>query len=291
MTTPTPDLSALTLAHGGHDTPAEGLCLLEAVAWFRGIPHTDYPPCVSPILGAFGRSLNDRLADGPRQALVPFIPRMPGTAGDGLDVARLDVMTRWMLDSWAARWLDVAGLPDHAAKLRGLTVPSWPAAAAAGGATDAADAAAAGAADAAAAAAAAAAADADAAAAAGAAAAAAAATAADAAADAAGAADATAAATADAAGAAADAADAAAAAAATAGAYDLAYQLREVVYQCRYVGYRCARVVAFRAVAGITAYGPAHDAATLALAPLVAEFQAAGVELLDAMISPAASGA
>jgi hypothetical protein len=224
MTAPAFDLDTLTLLAGAHNNPAQGVCLLEAVAWFRGIPHTDHPACVSPVLGAYGRALNDRLPDDARQALVPFIPRMPGTAGDGLDPARLNVITRWLLTDYAPRWLDLAGLEADAARLRLLTPPGWPAAA-----DDAADAAAHAAVDAA----------------------------------------------------------AVAHAAATAAAVDAAaWKLRELGWKCRNIGYRCARVIALRAVQDIRGYDAARVAAEVALAPHVAEFQAAGVALLDAMIAP-----
>src|SRR5258708_29842348 len=73
-------LETLTLAHGRHENRDDGLCLMEAVAWFAGKPHSDRPPCVSPVLGAYGRTLNDILPDIPRQELKQFIPRLPGTA-------------------------------------------------------------------------------------------------------------------------------------------------------------------------------------------------------------------
>src|SRR5258708_11619244 len=77
------NLETLTLAHGSHENRDAGLCLMEAVAWFAGRPHSDKPPCVSPVLGAYGRSLNDVLPDIPRQELKQFIPQLPGTAGGG----------------------------------------------------------------------------------------------------------------------------------------------------------------------------------------------------------------
>jgi hypothetical protein len=136
MTT-TPDLDTLYLDKGSHSSRQKGVCLLEAVAWLAGREHTDHPPCVSPVLGAFGRSFNDYLPDDQRQLLRPFIPRMIGTAGDGKDAARLDIITAWMVHEYAPHWLYLAGLPEPADKLRSLVVPRWPAAAA-----DAADAAA-----------------------------------------------------------------------------------------------------------------------------------------------------
>src|SRR5258708_9476228 len=76
-------LDTLILARGAHKDRDQGTCLLEAVAWFAGRSHSDHPPCVSPVLGAYGRSLNDVLPDIPRQELKQFIPQLPGTAADG----------------------------------------------------------------------------------------------------------------------------------------------------------------------------------------------------------------
>ena len=91
MNTPTIDaekLTGITLAKGGHANPAAGLCLMEAVAYVRGIRHTDRPGCVAPVLGDMGRGLNDVLPDDLRQELIPLIPDLPGTAGDGHDEQR-----------------------------------------------------------------------------------------------------------------------------------------------------------------------------------------------------------
>lgn len=56
----------LNLDKGAHSTRDEGVCLMEAVAFVAGEPHTDHPVCASPVLGAFGRSLNDVLSDETR---------------------------------------------------------------------------------------------------------------------------------------------------------------------------------------------------------------------------------
>ena len=114
------NLDTLTLAKGAHDTRADGVCLLEAVAWFAGQEHTDYPPCVSPVLAAFGRTWNDALDDTTRQTLRPFIPLLPGTADDGLDLARSYLALDWLVRTYTPAFLDAAGLTGRAAGLRGL---------------------------------------------------------------------------------------------------------------------------------------------------------------------------
>ena len=114
------NLDTLHLDEGAHDNPAEGLCLMEAVAFVAGQPHTDHPPCVSEVLGMFGRALNDRLGDDRRQLLKPLIPLLPGTAGDGLDEARGYLALDWLVRTYTPAWLDLAGLTVEAAELRTL---------------------------------------------------------------------------------------------------------------------------------------------------------------------------
>lgn len=89
----------------GHDDPDQGVCLLELAAVFAGQPFSDTPPCVSPVLGAFGRRLNDALPDDKRQALKPLIPSLVDTAGDGLDEARSYLALDWLIRTYLPTWL------------------------------------------------------------------------------------------------------------------------------------------------------------------------------------------
>jgi hypothetical protein len=114
------DLGTLTLARGSHRARSEGVCLLEAVAWFAGEEHTAHPACVSPVLAAFGRSLNDILPAAERQELVPLIPLLPGTARDGHDETRGYLALDWLIRTYTPAWLDLAGLTGEAQALRDL---------------------------------------------------------------------------------------------------------------------------------------------------------------------------
>ncbi len=114
-------LAGITLAKGGHASPQSGLCLMEALAFVRGIPHTDHPPCVSPLLGEMGRSLNDVLPHDLRQDLVPVIPDLPNTVGDGMDETRSYMALDWLIRTWLPTWLDlVPSCREDAAKIREL---------------------------------------------------------------------------------------------------------------------------------------------------------------------------
>ena len=56
-------LDLLTLAHGSHNDPHDGVCFNEALAYLAGEWHSDAPLCVSPVIRRFTMRLNDRLDD------------------------------------------------------------------------------------------------------------------------------------------------------------------------------------------------------------------------------------
>jgi hypothetical protein len=108
------DLSRLRLAKSSHQ-PADlsdeqiaangdAACLLEAVAYVAGEKWTDEPQCVSPVLGVFGRNLNDILPDDRRQELVPLIPKLLGTR-DEQDEARSYLALDWLIRVYTPTWL------------------------------------------------------------------------------------------------------------------------------------------------------------------------------------------
>ena len=114
-------LAGIVLNSGSHTSPDQGMCLLEAVAYIAGEPHSAHPRCVSPILGGFGRRLNDVLPAGLRQQLIPLIPDLPGTADDGHDVTRGYMALDWLVRTWLPAWLDlVPTCRDDAVRLREL---------------------------------------------------------------------------------------------------------------------------------------------------------------------------
>jgi len=118
-------LPQMHLSSGGHDKPLDfgappEACLFEATAWLVGDDWTDRPRCVSPVLGDFGRSLNDRLDDGLRQRLLPFAEWVVNTAGDGLDETRGYMALDWLIRTYTPAWLDLANLSEEAAALRSL---------------------------------------------------------------------------------------------------------------------------------------------------------------------------
>ena len=127
MASDTPDPATIRLKSGAHRRREDGVCLLEAAAWIAGEPHSDKPGCVCPILAAFGRRLNDVVPDDLRQELVPLLPKMIGTAGDGNAQARGLMAADWLVRVYTPAFLRlVPALAAHADALAALPhVESW----------------------------------------------------------------------------------------------------------------------------------------------------------------------
>lgn len=114
----------INLARGAHKSPQHGMCLLEAVAYIAGEPHSDRPRCVCPVLATFGRTWNDGLeSDGERNRLLrPLLPRLIGTnAGRQVAEKRAWIALDWLIRVYWPAWMELTeALRDHAAILRAL---------------------------------------------------------------------------------------------------------------------------------------------------------------------------
>ena len=104
------DPSTLTLKHGKHHDPADGMCAMEAAAYMAGEPFTDHPRCVSRVIGAFMRSWNDSLPDDETRTRIlgPLVPLTIGTATAAADEEK----RAWMAADWLVRVQAPAWLRD-----------------------------------------------------------------------------------------------------------------------------------------------------------------------------------
>ena len=100
-----PGLPVTALTSGFHESPEEGLCLLEAAAHLAGEPHSDQAECVCPVLGAFGRTLNDGPwpSDTARtEALGPLVALLAGSRSTRrVEEARAFFLARRALTAYA----------------------------------------------------------------------------------------------------------------------------------------------------------------------------------------------
>jgi hypothetical protein len=77
-----PGFGPLRLAEGGHDSPRDGVCVVELASLLAGERFSDRPACVDHVIGGYLRSLNDRVSHAERQRLLPYAERAVGTRGD-----------------------------------------------------------------------------------------------------------------------------------------------------------------------------------------------------------------
>jgi hypothetical protein len=108
------------LRAGAHETPTDGLCVMEAVAYVAGEPWSDAPACVSPVVAAFCRAWNDALPDDATRdrLLKPLIPVLVGTrTTDADETTRAWLATDWMARVQTPAWLRLAGLTADAQAL------------------------------------------------------------------------------------------------------------------------------------------------------------------------------
>jgi hypothetical protein len=80
------------LEFGSHDSPDDGVCIVELASMLAGEPFSDRPSCVCPVIAAYLRGWNDRLGHRDRQRLVPYAQRVVGSRADRATTAlRRDV--------------------------------------------------------------------------------------------------------------------------------------------------------------------------------------------------------
>jgi hypothetical protein len=114
-------IEEMPLKVGSHESIADGMCIMEAVAYVAGESWTDSPQCASPVIAAFLRSYNDSVNDEVRQTLKQYIPRLIGTRGDdALEERRSLIAADWLVRVHTPAWLRLAGLTVQADALASL---------------------------------------------------------------------------------------------------------------------------------------------------------------------------
>lgn len=122
------ELATIELEKGGHASPTDGFCAMEAVALLEGTEHGASPECTCPIIAAFIRRANDRLPHDQRQRLVPIIPRLVGTVDSDGEQARADWAVWQVFAVILPEAVSAAGAPELARSMRSVPVYDWEAA-------------------------------------------------------------------------------------------------------------------------------------------------------------------
>jgi len=85
------------LDSGKHASPDHGVCVMELASMLAHEPFSDHPEAVCPVIAAFLRAYNDKLADEPREELYEYVCRVVGTSGRRSDrSARLRLCAEWV---------------------------------------------------------------------------------------------------------------------------------------------------------------------------------------------------
>ena len=113
-------MSITTLKPGMHSRHSGDTCLLEAVSVLAGEAFSDHPETACPVLGAFGRELNDGMPDDARALLIPLVPMLVETRDPEKEQARGYFLADAAVRRFAPIALESAGLTEQAAYLRNL---------------------------------------------------------------------------------------------------------------------------------------------------------------------------
>jgi len=76
------ELNQLTLPPllpGYHQSPEDGLCIMEMVAFIQRLEHTDMPACTCPLIVRVSQCINDMVSDKNRNKLLEYIPYLIDT--------------------------------------------------------------------------------------------------------------------------------------------------------------------------------------------------------------------
>jgi hypothetical protein len=114
-------LDGITLKSGNHRAREKGVCVMEAVAWIAGEPHSDHPQCACPVITSFMIRWNDRLpSDAERDRLLkPLIPLVVGTRStSAVEKQRAELIFDFVARHAAPAALSLAGLDAAAEMLR-----------------------------------------------------------------------------------------------------------------------------------------------------------------------------
>ncbi len=110
---------AIKLSAGNHNTPQDGMCIMECVAYIEGEKHTDHPKCADPVITTFAMKTNDWMKEDERGALLPFVLRIAGSKSTTeIERQRAYMCADYAVRVFAPLALEARGFEDHAKRMR-----------------------------------------------------------------------------------------------------------------------------------------------------------------------------
>ena len=122
-------IGGLQLSAGSHTSFADGVCVLEAVAWVAGESWSDHPACACPVIGAVLRAWNDAITDTTRRTelLAPLVARLV----DSRSTSAVELRRSYLAFDWLARvqgpaWAEYERVQGPAlAEYKRVTAPAF----------------------------------------------------------------------------------------------------------------------------------------------------------------------
>lgn len=78
------------LSTGAHDSPNDGLCAMEMVAFMERLEHSDTPKCTCPVLTKYVIRINDVMPNNRREELKSRLPFLVGTVSEKHELNRAE---------------------------------------------------------------------------------------------------------------------------------------------------------------------------------------------------------
>lgn len=89
-------LPVIRFEAGAHLFRERGMCVMEAVAFLAGEPHSDEPECACPVITQLAQFVNDCATDDERQELLAGLPwRIIGTRDPDAAKERMKMLREW----------------------------------------------------------------------------------------------------------------------------------------------------------------------------------------------------
>ena len=120
-------LKSIPLASGAHKTPAEGVCVMECVAYLQGEPYTDHPECACPVITAFVALSSDGMTNAQRQVLGERVLRIAGSRSTpDIAIRRLHFLASYVTRTHVPLALSLANLEAPGLPLKDLPAYTGP---------------------------------------------------------------------------------------------------------------------------------------------------------------------
>jgi len=111
------DFGPYKLSSGSHDSPKDGMCVMEMVSFLEGEEWSDRPKCTCPVIAEFCRTINDEMPQNYRDKLQLRVLKLVGTNNPSLEQERAEFLAWQAIKVYAPVYLEAKGFHKAAQEL------------------------------------------------------------------------------------------------------------------------------------------------------------------------------